>query len=147
MSEPTVQLDQSQIDTFHEQGFLRLDRITSEAEVEELLDVYERLFLSDTHQEDRKQLGEINEEGEETLPQILSPHELAPELLETQYYTNATGIAEQLLGDGIEFQWITQSGSRPRVALKPHGIKTRRTGTPQCDTIGLRSGCRCKKPP
>jgi len=101
--EPTVRLTKEQIDAYRERGFLRLDRITSEEEIEELLEIYERLFLSDTHQEDRKQLGDI-EEGEETLPQILSPRELAPELLETQYYANAEAVAEQLLGADAEFQ-------------------------------------------
>jgi ectoine hydroxylase-related dioxygenase (phytanoyl-CoA dioxygenase family) len=99
--EPTVRLDQEQIDAYREQGFLRLDRITSEEEIEELRAVYERLFLSETHAEDRKQLGDI-EEGEETLPQILAPSELAPELLETQYRANAQAVAEQLLGEDAE---------------------------------------------
>jgi ectoine hydroxylase-related dioxygenase (phytanoyl-CoA dioxygenase family) len=103
LPEPTVRLTQDQIDTYRERGFLRLDRITSDEEIEELLEIYERLFLSDTHREDRKQLGDI-EEGEETLPQILSPDELAPELLETQYYANAEAVAEQLLGEDVEFR-------------------------------------------
>ena len=101
--EPTVRLDQDQIDDYHENGFLRLDRITSAEEVEELREVYERLFLSDTHKDDRKQLGDV-EEGQETLPQILGPSDLAPELLETQYYANAEAMAKQLLGEAAEFQ-------------------------------------------
>jgi ectoine hydroxylase-related dioxygenase (phytanoyl-CoA dioxygenase family) len=104
VSEPTVRLDREQIDAYREQGYLRLDRITTDEEIEELRDVYERLFLSETHKEDRKQLGDVDEEGEETLPQILGPHELAPELLETQYYANAEVIAEQLLGPDVAFQ-------------------------------------------
>jgi ectoine hydroxylase-related dioxygenase (phytanoyl-CoA dioxygenase family) len=97
-------LDQEQIGAYREQGFLRIDRITTDEEIAELREIYERLFLSETGKEDRKQLGDIDEEGEETLPQILGPSDRAPELLETQYYANAEAIAEQLLGEDADFQ-------------------------------------------
>ena len=103
MPEPTVRLSPEQIESYHENGFLSLDRITTDEEIEALLDVYDRLFTTETSQEERKELAELDEEGNETLPQVLAPRELAPELLETEYYENATAIAKQLLGEEAEF--------------------------------------------
>jgi hypothetical protein len=85
VSEPTTRLSREQIESYHETGFLRLERITSDGEIEELLDVYDRLFTTETSREERKELAATDEEGNETLPQVNGASEYAPELLETQY--------------------------------------------------------------
>lgn len=103
MADPSVELTQEQIDAYHANGFLAIDRVTTRDEIAELVDVYDRLFTSETTQEERKELGAIDEEGNETLPQILGPSELAPELLDTVYFDNAESIARQLLGEDAEF--------------------------------------------
>jgi ectoine hydroxylase-related dioxygenase (phytanoyl-CoA dioxygenase family) len=104
VSEPTTRLSREQIESYHETGFLRLERITSDGEIEELLDVYDRLFTTETSREERKELAATDEEGNETLPQVNGASEYAPALLETQYYRNAAAIAEQLLGEETEFR-------------------------------------------
>lgn len=102
MAGPTVHLGEEQIRQYHDRGFLRIEGITSEEEIEQLIDIYDRLFTEDTSQAERKELAATDEEGNETLPQVLGPSEYAPELLETQYYENAAAIAEQLLGEDVE---------------------------------------------
>ena len=45
MIEPTISLSQEQIHSFHEDGFLVLNAITTEEEVEQLREIYDRLFF------------------------------------------------------------------------------------------------------
>ena len=98
-----IQLSDEQIASYHENGFLRLDEVTMSDEIETFLELYDRLFSDETTQDDRKELGNLDEEGRETLPQILGPHELAPELLETQFFENARAVAKQLLGEEADY--------------------------------------------
>ena len=48
MIEPTISLSQEQIHSFHEDGFLVLNAITTEEEVEQLREIYDRLFSDRT---------------------------------------------------------------------------------------------------
>ena len=48
MIEPTISLSQEQIHSFHEDGFLVLDAITTPEEVEQLREIYNRLFSDRT---------------------------------------------------------------------------------------------------
>lgn len=100
---PDIQLSEEEIEFYHENGYLRLEGVTTRDEIETFRTIYDRLFSEKTSQADRKELGDIDEEGRETLPQILGPHELAPELLETRFFENARRVAKQLLGDEAEF--------------------------------------------
>lgn len=103
MATPTLSLDEDHIDFYREHGYISIDRITDPAEIEELREIYDRLFEEETSQEDRKELGNVDEEGRETLPQVLAPHRIAPELTETQLHDNAVRVAKQLIGEDAEF--------------------------------------------
>ncbi len=103
MASATLTLDEEDVESYHRDGFLQLPRVAPDDEIEALKAVYDRLFTTETRQEDRKELADLDEEGNETLPQILAPRKLAPELLETQYFDNAQAIARQLLGEDAEF--------------------------------------------
>jgi hypothetical protein len=135
MSTPTTCLNQNQIESYHEQGYLKLNRITSEEEIEELREVCERLFL-DTDRQDRKQLGDVDPEEGETLPQINSPHEMAPELLETQYYDNALAIAQQLLGEEAQFDFDHAIRKPARSGAETPWHQDEAYWNPECTTRG-----------
>lgn len=102
MSAPTVVLTQDQIDFYHREGYLSLEAITTQEEVDRLREIYDRLFERRAGREtgDQFDLAGTDEEGKEaSLPQILNPSRYAPELLEGQFRINAEAIAKQLLGE------------------------------------------------
>ena len=104
--EPTVVLSNEQIDTYHENGFLVVEQISTPCEIAWMREVYDRLFASRAGREvgDQFDLAGTDEEGNEaTLPQILGPSNYAPELKSGLYRTNILSIAKQLLGDQAEW--------------------------------------------
>jgi ectoine hydroxylase-related dioxygenase (phytanoyl-CoA dioxygenase family) len=104
--QPTVVLTQDQIDFYHENGYLSLDSITTQEEIDRLVGVYDHLFATRAGREEGNQfdLASPDEEGKEAvLPQILGPRNYAPELADTLYEANARAIAEQLLGKSVHF--------------------------------------------
>ena len=90
---------------FAEQGFLRVDRLTSEIEVRSLCAVYDRLFepTAAVAAGDRVELATSDDGSRATLPQILNPDHYAPELLDSDAYRGATALARQLLGSEAEY--------------------------------------------
>jgi ectoine hydroxylase-related dioxygenase (phytanoyl-CoA dioxygenase family) len=91
-------LDAAQLAAFEAEGFLALARLTTEAEVESLRALYDRLFdETELDPADRVELA-----GARLLPQVLNPDRYAPELRETLAYRNAAAVARQLLGDDVE---------------------------------------------
>jgi ectoine hydroxylase-related dioxygenase (phytanoyl-CoA dioxygenase family) len=99
--EPTVSLTQRQVDSYHANGFLALDVITTPEEVAWMRGIYDRLFASRAGRDEGNQfdLGGSDEEGKTAvLPQILQPSKYAPELKEGLFRVNALHVAKQLLG-------------------------------------------------
>lgn len=96
----TFRLSDEQVAAFHRDGFLAIDQLTTPEEVELLRDVYDRLFSrrDGFDKGDHLELSKLDEEGRETLPQILSPEKYAPELDDTLARRNAFALARQLLG-------------------------------------------------
>ena len=118
MIEPTVTLTDDQFEFFHREGYLAVDAITTQEEVERLRVIYARLFANRVGREEGNQfdLAGTDEEGKEaTLPQILAPSRYEPEMKDSLYMANAFAIARQLLGEG------TQSMGDHAI-LKPPGI-------------------------
>lgn len=102
---PTIVLTQDQIDFYHREGYLVLDAITTQEEVEWLRGIYDRLFEARAGREagDQFDLGGTDEEGKEAaLPQILNPSKYAPELRQGLFRANALTVAQQLLGPEAE---------------------------------------------
>ena len=90
-----------QIDFFRENGFLSIERITTDAEIEWLRGIYDRLFEQRTDEEQGRYFdlaGRRAHIGRETLPQVLGPEAKRPELRETIYFRNARRLASALLG-------------------------------------------------
>ncbi|AIE86317.1 phytanoyl-CoA dioxygenase family protein [Fimbriimonas ginsengisoli] len=99
--EPTIRLTDEQIHFYHENGYLVLDQISTPDELENLRQIYDRLFSERAGREkgDQFDLAGADEEGETAkLPQILGPSQYAPEMLETLAWANGGAIMAQLWG-------------------------------------------------
>lgn len=108
-------LSPEQIAFFHENGYLAIDAITTQEEVEFIRAIYDRLFDTRAGREEGNQfdLAGTDEEGKvAALPQILNPVKYAPELRDTLVHANALSMARQLLGEEA-------SGGGAHAILKP----------------------------
>jgi len=97
-----TELTQEQIDFYHENGYLALDTLVSEQELEIMRAAYDRIFSERAGRDvgDQFDLAGTDEEGKEpALPQILGPSKYAPELAQGEYRRSADRIVKQLLGD------------------------------------------------
>lgn len=96
-----IDLSSAEIATFHAQGFVALNRITSDDEVGRLRAIFDRLFEKRTGWEKGAFLdlaGTDKPARPAVLPQILNPQQFAPELPQTEFRKAALRIAQQLLG-------------------------------------------------
>jgi ectoine hydroxylase-related dioxygenase (phytanoyl-CoA dioxygenase family) len=102
-----LELTDEQIAFFKENGYLTVDRITTDEEVEKLKGLYEEAINSSQ--------GRIKFEGKRDdgstghITQVIAPELSHPELLETIYFRNARKAALKLLGiesDDIQRQGI-----------------------------------------
>ncbi len=101
MAEFVVDVTPEQIAFFRENGYLSIDRITSDEEIEWLKGIYDRLFtqrMGEDYGEYFDLGGKRGHTGEEVLPQVLGPEKKFPELRETNYFRNARHIIARLLG-------------------------------------------------
>ncbi len=96
-----VDLDPEQIRFFHENGYLAIERITTDAELEWLGRLYDELFAS------RRAVvpggyfdlaRPYDSDGQDLLPQVLNPEVGFPELRETSTFRNGRRLAAKLLG-------------------------------------------------
>lgn len=96
---PTLKLTEEQIARFEREGFLVVDGFTTPEECARVKAIYDRLFAERAGREAGNQfdLAGADEEGKEAkLPQILSPHAYAPELVETLAWANALESMRQI---------------------------------------------------
>ena len=95
---PPLRLTDAQVASFQHDGFLRVDALTDDAEVEVLLGLYDELFerAGGFDAGDRIELNA--DVAREPLPQIVNPERYAPRLIQGLAYRNAREIARQLLG-------------------------------------------------
>jgi len=90
------------VEEFRENGFTRIDRITTDEEVEWLRDVYDLLFSGKFELLPGALVKDVmtrmdNQRGDR-IGQVLRPEFFIPELKETQFYKNSEAIAKQILG-------------------------------------------------
>lgn len=96
-----VDVTQEQIEFFRAYGFLSIDRITTEEEVEWLKEIYDQLFLERAGEEKGfyyDLAAPRAHAGRDVLPQVLGPDLQVPELRESQYFRNAVRLGTKLLG-------------------------------------------------
>ena len=91
---------------FAAQGFLALERITSDADIAFIRDTLERLFADRSGYEEGAFFdfaGAGDEDGIFKLPQLLDPRSFAPALVETEFFRNGLAVAKELLGKDTTF--------------------------------------------
>lgn len=96
-----VDVTDDQIHFFREEGYLQIERITTDEEIEWLKTVYDDLFSKRAYEADGAYFdlgGRRAHDGTEVLPQVLGPERSYPELRETNYFRNGRHIAAKLLG-------------------------------------------------
>lgn len=95
-------LSDKQIQSFHRDGFLTIDGITSQKDIEQLIISYDRIFNQQEGRSEGDQfdLGGVDGENENAvLPQILDPAKYAPDMNDSLLLKNTKLIAKQLLGE------------------------------------------------
>lgn len=96
-----VDVTPEQIAFFRENGYLRIERITSDEEIEWLKGIYDRLFRERMGEEYGEYFdlgGKRAHDGREVLPQVLGPEKKFPALRETNYFRNSRRIISLLMG-------------------------------------------------
>jgi hypothetical protein len=100
----TTTLARHQLESFSRNGFLPIDRIISDDELDKLRRIYDCLFSGDPGKLGGGKFhldGQRNDDGT-YLPQILQPSRYFPELAAMDYHAAARGIARQVLGEALE---------------------------------------------
>jgi ectoine hydroxylase-related dioxygenase (phytanoyl-CoA dioxygenase family) len=102
-----TRLTADEIEFFKENGYLSLQAVMPQEEVERMREIYDRLFEQRAGREEGNQfdLAGSDEEGKEaSLPQILWPSRYAPEINQMSFRENLLGLSRQLLGEKAEQQ-------------------------------------------
>ena len=100
-TEPTIQVTDEQVEFFCREGYLAVDRITTDEEVERMRMAYDDIFARRAGREEGMQYdlaGTDDEDSVATLPQILEPRNYAAALRDTLYEANAVAMTKRLLG-------------------------------------------------
>jgi hypothetical protein len=92
---------QEQIDFFHEFGFVAVERITTDEEIDWLAGLYEDIFEGGSGVMDRSGIR-TPPETRGKLTQYFHPEVRFPELLDTLYVRNAKAFAAALLGENAD---------------------------------------------
>lgn len=118
------QLTPRQVEQFRENGYLVVDAITDEAELERLRQIFDRLFAqgagrADGNQFDLTGTDPNSDPAKAKVPQMLFPSKYAPELKQTRCWHNALSLGMQLLsvGDCTRQQLVV----RDHAIVKPPG--------------------------
>jgi ectoine hydroxylase-related dioxygenase (phytanoyl-CoA dioxygenase family) len=96
-----VRLNDDQIEQFHTEGYTWVPRITTDEELEWIRPIYDGLFAEKrgAFKGGYFDLARPYEaEGDDLVPQVLSPEHRHPELRDTNIVRNARAIASQLMG-------------------------------------------------
>jgi hypothetical protein len=102
-----MNLDPEKVDRFERDGFLAFDTGLSQRQVAQIRETLLRLHNKNAGFHEGAlfdAMGVDDGKGPKRFPQILHPRSFAPELLETDFFRIAHGIAEQLLGGEVRFK-------------------------------------------
>jgi ectoine hydroxylase-related dioxygenase (phytanoyl-CoA dioxygenase family) len=100
-----MQVSNEQLEFFRDNGYVVLDPIAGQEELETLRRIYDELFARRAGREQGAQFdlaGADEEDAEATLPQILGPARFAPELNDMEFKKMGASCARQLLGGEVE---------------------------------------------
>jgi hypothetical protein len=102
-----MRLDPGMVERFREQGFLAFDTGLPQPEIAALRETLARLHEENTGFEEGAMydaLGVDDGSGPARFPQILHPRSFAPELVDSNFFQLARGMAEQILGGAVRFK-------------------------------------------
>ena len=102
-----MRLDADQILRFREDGFLAFDTGLSSDAISALRETLARLHIENVGFEEGALYDALGvDDGSEParFPQIMHPRSFAPELIGSNFYKLARGIAEQILGTAVRFK-------------------------------------------
>ena len=121
MGEPcSLDVSNEHISHFQAQGFLRLGRITTDAEITWLQDVYDQLIQQKIGYTPSALTRATTGRGPISVISLISPEDVVPALKETLFLRNARSIVARLLG--VEEPQLLNGW---RIFLKPgHGRET-----------------------
>ena len=103
---PQALLTDEQILHLRENGFVKLDKVASDAEVTYIRRVIEALFDAKAGHEEGAHFnfaGPDDDPDAPNFPQIISPHNYADGLKKTQFYKRGFELARQILGPEARF--------------------------------------------
>ena len=95
---PAFLMTDAQLAWFRRDGFLRIDALTDDAEVEVLTGLYDELFQREGGFAAGDRIDLNADVARAPLPQIVNPERYSPRLIQGLAYRNAREIARQLLG-------------------------------------------------
>ena len=98
-SSPPLPLTDAQVASFQRNGYLRIEALTDNAEVEAMVGLYDELFSRDGRFAPGDRIELNSAVASAPLPQIVNPERYAPQLVQGRAWSNAREIARQLLGD------------------------------------------------
>jgi ectoine hydroxylase-related dioxygenase (phytanoyl-CoA dioxygenase family) len=110
-------ITEEQKQRFLEDGFIRLDNVIPQEDLDWYRGRYDELFASDPSEVKRKKLGGSDDKGRDTLPQILRPSDTMPELKERTTFKRIAGIARFIHGPEMQFR-------NDHMIMKPAGYGT-----------------------
>lgn len=101
MPQSSIMLTDAQIEHYHREGYLALDRLTTAEDVASLRRSYDRIFAEQAGRDEGNQFdlaGTDEDDKPASLPQILNPTRYAPEMNQSLLLANANAIVKQLFG-------------------------------------------------
>ncbi|MBP95430.1 phytanoyl-CoA dioxygenase [Candidatus Poribacteria bacterium] len=112
-----IDVTEEEIEFFQENGFLSINQITTDEEIDWMRGLYDQLFNDRWGENEGNYFdlgGRRSHQGADVLPQVLGPESRFPELRETIYFHNTVKISAKLLG--VEKENINGGG---HMILKP----------------------------
>src|SRR5471032_2514187 len=95
-----VSLGAAEVEAFETQGYISIDRITTDEEVAWLAELYDWLFAEKIQAVQGGHFDLVrpyDSEGEDRLPQIIAPEQRLPQLRQTLFWRNGRRLAAQLM--------------------------------------------------
>lgn len=135
-------LSAAQVAFFKENGYLALDRITTDEDVTEIRSIIEQLFVQKAGHDQGAYFNFAGDEKDEKapiLPQIMAPRYFAGRLKKSQFRRNAALVARQILGPEARFH-IDHTLMKPPIdgpATQWHQDEAFKDPRFECDEISI----------
>ena len=104
MNSTAVELTPQQVESYKKNGYISVEALTTPEELEQIREIYERIFHDNPDVANRCDVWGVDVDGEERRTMnFTEPSRFEPALLEMQFMRNAERIAKQILGPEAKF--------------------------------------------